>query len=84
MTNTSNKDKLQIFLGKRIAELRREKKLSLRELAQRCDIDYSDISKYEKGEVNIKLTTIYELARGLDVHPKELFDFTLSFINKDA
>jgi len=79
MIYNSNKDKLQILLGKRVSELRKEKKLSLRELAQRCDIDHSDISKYEKGEVNIKLTTIYELARGLDVHPKELFDFPLSF-----
>ncbi|AXP80421.1 anaerobic benzoate catabolism transcriptional regulator [Mariniflexile rhizosphaerae] len=77
MFSNFHKNQLQIFLGKRVYELRKEKKLSLRELAQRCDIDHSDIAKYEKGEINIQLTTIFELARGLNVHPKELFDFDL-------
>jgi transcriptional regulator with XRE-family HTH domain len=79
MSNNSGKDQLQLFLGKRVYELRKAKKLSLRELAQRCDIDHSDIGKYEKGEINIKITTVYELARGLEVHPKELFNFDFEF-----
>ena len=61
--------------GKRVAELRKSKDLSYRKLAQRCNIDYSDISKIEKGLIKIQLPTILELAKGLEVHPKELFDF---------
>ncbi|MBH1959064.1 MAG: helix-turn-helix transcriptional regulator [Flavobacteriia bacterium] len=61
--------------GMRLQFLREEKQLSLRQLAQNCEIDYSDISKIEKGLRNIQLSTIVELAKGLDVHPQELFDF---------
>ncbi|MCX2679850.1 helix-turn-helix transcriptional regulator [Galbibacter sp. EGI 63066] len=58
------------------------KKLSYRKLAQLCDVDYSDISKIEKGQIRIQLPTIYELAKGLGVHPKELFDFELPEIGE--
>jgi len=63
--------------GVRLQFLREEKQLSLRQVAQNCEIDYSDISKIEKGLRNIQLSTIVELAKGLDVHPQELFDFKL-------
>ncbi|SIT97909.1 Helix-turn-helix domain-containing protein [Epilithonimonas bovis DSM 19482] len=64
--------------GKRIQILREEKQLSLRQLAQNCEIDYSDISKIEKGLRNIQMSTVVELAKGLDVHPQQLFDFKLN------
>ncbi len=46
-------------------------------LAQKCDVDHSNISKIEKGEVDLRISTIQELAKGLDVHPQELFNFKL-------
>uniref|UniRef100_A0AAU6WLI7 Helix-turn-helix transcriptional regulator n=1 Tax=Chryseobacterium endophyticum TaxID=1854762 RepID=A0AAU6WLI7_9FLAO len=61
--------------GNQIKLLRKKKGLSLRELAQLCDIDHSDISKIEKGQRNIQISTILELTKGLDIHPKDLFDF---------
>lgn len=72
-------DKIKFLehLGHRIKLLRKEKGLSLRQLAQLCDIDYSDISKIEKGQRNIQVFTILELAKGLGIHPKELFDFDI-------
>jgi HTH-type transcriptional repressor of puuD len=51
--------------------------LSYRKLAQKCDIDHSNISKIEKGEVDLRISTIQELAKGLKVHPQELFDFKI-------
>ncbi len=73
-------DKIKFLehLGNRIELLRKEKGLSLRQLAQLCDIDYSDISKIEKGKRNIQVSTILELAKGLSIHPKELFDFDIN------
>ena len=56
-------------------KIRKMKNLSFRALSQKCDLDYADLNKIEKGKRNITLTTIAELARGLNVHPKELFDF---------
>lgn len=36
------------------------------------------ISKIEIGEKDIQLSTIFKLAKGLDVEPKELLDFKKS------
>lgn len=75
MSKSPHKEKFQNLFGSRLKFLREERGLSLREVAQNCDLDYSDIGKYEKGEVSVQLKTIYELAKGLNVHPKELFNF---------
>lgn len=77
MSITSEKIVFLKSFGKRIEALRTEKNLSLRQLSQNCDIDYSDISKIEKGLRNIQMSTILELAKGLDVTTKELFDFDI-------
>ena len=69
MAIRKNKREILILLGNRIELLRKEQNLSLRQLAQRCDVDFSEISKIEKGERNIQITTIIELAKGLGVHP---------------
>lgn len=65
--------------GKNVEKYRKEIGLSYRELAQKCDIDHSNISKIEKGEVDLRISTIQELAKGLRVHPKELFDIEFDF-----
>lgn len=70
-----NKNEFLILFGKEIEKHRIEQNLSYRQLAQRCDIDHSNISKIEKGEINITLSSILELSKGLKVHPKELFNF---------
>lgn len=69
-------DKTQLILfGQHFKVIRTRKKLSFRKLSQLCDVDYSDISKIEKGQINITLLTLFELAKGLDILPKELLDF---------
>lgn len=75
MGNNLSKKDFQILFGKQLEEIRITKKLSYRQLAQRCDLDHSDISKIEKGETNIQLSSVLQLAKGLNVYPKELFDF---------
>ncbi|HEY4323779.1 MAG TPA: helix-turn-helix transcriptional regulator, partial [Mucilaginibacter sp.] len=55
--------------------LRKLKKLSLRKLALNCNIEHSDIKRYENGEINMTFLTLIELAKGLDVTLKELLDY---------
>lgn len=74
-----NKIEFQKLFGEHIETLRNKQNLSFRQLAQRCDLDYSDISKIEKGERNIQLSSVLQLAKGLAIHPKELFDFDVDF-----
>lgn len=61
--------------GAHLKELRLQKKLSYRKMALKCKVDHSDIQKYEKGNTNLTLLTLLELAKGLGVEPKELLDF---------
>lgn len=77
-----HKIEVKIRFGTRLTELRKKKKLSLRKLADRCDVDYSDISKCEKGQRDLQLSTIVDLAMGLGVHPSDLLDFNYDFLDK--
>jgi transcriptional regulator with XRE-family HTH domain len=58
--------------GKTVARIRQNKGLSLREVGYRCSLDNSKISKIEKGKINISLSTLTDLAQGLEMHPSEL------------
>jgi transcriptional regulator with XRE-family HTH domain len=77
-----DKRRLQDFRAN-LKRLRKEKGLSQRGLSYLCDVDYSRISKIESGSsINLNLTTLFELARGLGVHPKELIDYDFDFLKK--
>lgn len=74
-----DKKRLQAFRSN-LRRLRKEKGLSQRSLSYLCDVDYSRIGKLENDdETNLNLTTLFELARGLGVHPKELIDYDFDF-----
>lgn len=45
------------------------------ELAYEADIEYSQIAKIERGISNTTISTVKILAKALEVHPKELFEF---------
>lgn len=68
-----NQPEIVILLASNLRRLRKDKGLSLRELAARCDkIDNADLSRYEHGDTNITLGTLEEIAKALDVLPAEL------------
>lgn len=74
-----DKKRLQQFRAKLIA-LRTSKELSQRGLSYLCDVDHTKISLLENDpDTNLNLTTLFELARGLGVHPKELIDYEFDF-----
>ena len=66
---------IQEKFGFNLKKIRTSKGLSLRALARNCDIDDSNISKIENGKFDIQLSTIFELAKGLEIEPRELLDF---------
>ncbi len=68
-----DKKRLKKFAAQLI-KLRKKKGLSQRELSSRCDVDYGKISKLENNKANLTVTTLIELAEGLEVHPKMLLD----------
>lgn len=61
--------------GKHLKSMREAKGISQRSLATSCNVDHSHISKIERGEKNITILTVLELANALEVKPRRLLDF---------
>ncbi|ESU19942.1 hypothetical protein FCR2A7T_13490 [Flavobacterium cauense R2A-7] len=62
-------------VGKRIKEIRTEKNLSQQDLAAKCNYEKSNMSRIEAGRVNLTLTTLDKVSKGLEVELMELFRF---------
>lgn len=71
------------LLAKRLKELRSEKGLTQEELAYRSEITLSQIARIETVKINPTISTIFKIARTLNVPLSELFNFELlPFPNK--
>ena len=71
-------DKNEIFkevLGKKIEKLRTQKGFGVREFALIADIEHHQLINIEKGRVDIRLSTLIKIAKGLGAEAKELLDF---------
>lgn len=51
----------------RIRELRRERRLTVQELAYRCDMERSNLSRIEAGRTNLTLKTLCTICNALGV-----------------
>lgn len=62
-------------LGNQIRLVRKRKKLTLDDVSVHSGIDTSDIGKIERGEINLAFTTLYRIAKGLDMKLSLLLDY---------
>ena len=60
---------LSIKIGRLIRKKRTEKKITQEALALQCGIDRSYLGRIERGEVNITVLKLYEIANILKVEP---------------
>ena len=60
--------------GQRIRQLRQEKNMTMEDLAYQSGLDYSQISRIERGVTNPSLINIALVARALTVDLRNLFD----------
>lgn len=81
-SNAENKRKL-IFdedglklLAHRLKQLRSEKKITQEELAYRSELTLSQIARIETVKINPTVSTMFRIAKALDVSLSELFDFS--------
>lgn len=63
--------------GKRIRQLRNERKLSQEELAELTGFHRTYIGMVERGERNLSLSNIGVFAKTFDLSISELFDFNI-------
>ena len=61
--------------GRQVRKIRLEKNLSMRELALQADMEYSQLSKIERGVINTTISTVYALSQALEIPVVDLFDF---------
>lgn len=64
-----------INLGKRIKEIRLQKKIAQTEIAYRCGFDKSNFNTIESGKRNPTIISLLKIAKALDVSLIELFKF---------
>ena len=63
---------VRMRFGRRLRELRTERKLSQEALSFEADLDRSYIGQVERGECNISIENIAKLARALKVKLSDL------------
>jgi transcriptional regulator with XRE-family HTH domain len=71
----THKDKILSKFAKRLISLRGDQGISIRELASRSNLEYSQVQRIEKGKVNFAYTTLIALADGLNISPSELLNY---------
>jgi transcriptional regulator with XRE-family HTH domain len=61
-------------MGLRLRQLREQKGLSVRALAEKAGVDFSAINRIELGKSTPKLSTLEKLAKTLGVSIRDLID----------
>ena len=61
--------------GKNLRRIRKSKKVSMEKLAYDSGMDYSQVSRVEKGQINTSISTVKVFADSLGVDVHILFQF---------
>ena len=54
------------YIGKRIAEIRQAKGLSIRQLAEACGVNFANIYKIENGKYNVSIDILGKICEALE------------------
>jgi DNA-binding NtrC family response regulator len=65
-------DRVHVLVGRRISQLRQERRMALKALSRRTDLPQSLLSQIERAEVPPSLSDLFRIARALDVTLSEL------------
>ncbi|MDO4602679.1 MAG: helix-turn-helix transcriptional regulator [Eubacteriales bacterium] len=64
-----------IYIGETIYKLRKSRKMSQKELAEKADISEVNLSRIENGVVCMNILTLVKIAKALSVTEGEIFEF---------
>lgn len=62
------------IVGANIKEIRKQKKMTQEELAEKCGLQTSYLAGVERGDRNITLQTLEKITVGLEINAKDLFE----------
>lgn len=66
------------LLAQRLKDIRADKDLSQDGLADEAGLPHSQIARIETCKTNPTASTLFKIARALNIKPSELFDFELT------
>lgn len=61
------KEEVCVMVGVKLRELRLHKKLSIEKVALDTGIEYTQLSRIERGKINTSIYQIYRISKTLDV-----------------
>lgn len=67
-----SKEELTRHIGTRIRECRNERNFTIEHLAEAADMEYTQLSRIERGKINTGIFHIYKIAGSLGVSMQEL------------
>jgi transcriptional regulator with XRE-family HTH domain len=70
-----DKAEIQARFGKAVKKALKDRQLTLRKLALEADMEYAHLQRIATGKVNLELSTIISISRGLKMTPSELFRY---------
>ena len=59
-------------IGKIIRSNRNLQQISIENLAKKCKVDYSQLSRMELGKVNFSISFLFKVAKTLKINPRDL------------
>ena len=62
--------------GRRLRHVRKAKGFTQESLAAAAELEFSQIGRIERGVINTSLSTVFVLARTLQIDVRDLFDFS--------
>ena len=62
-------------IGNKVYKIRTAKNMTQEELCDKAGIFRSQLTRVERGNLNITMKTLKALADALEINPKELLDF---------
>ncbi len=63
-----------LTLANNVRKYRQGKRLTIQELANMIDVDYSQIGRMERGVVNANVSIIFDIAAALEIEPGKLLE----------
>jgi len=72
---SDNEENYKEAFGKKVEQFRLSKDFGLREFALIAGIEHHQLINIEKGRVDVRLSTLLKISKGLEIEPKDLLDF---------
>lgn len=77
MENENKTKEIKELIAQKVKSLKGETPYA--KIAAKCEIHSGKISNIANNKIDCQLSSLIELAKGLRVHPRELFDIDFNF-----